>query len=196
MHRFFIWREEEEEGTHSPYHLFWPPVTQTMCIRCQNPICELVREAKRGADGLKQRRGKSSAIWERDRETGRQEEVEVDKEAVEAERKVEVNECEIWHSPLTQLLWERAVQQISNMLMGKCLSTLYLPKPLTQPRKTLSHSVTTSGLTSCILSFTPPSLCHQIQKHLHIIVQNWEHSTWWPTAAIFTNVSMYCWSCF
>lgn len=51
-----------------------------------------VKEARRGAEGLKQRRGESSAIWERmqrdaEQERGRAGEREADKDAVEAERK-------------------------------------------------------------------------------------------------------------
>lgn len=61
----------------------------------------------------------------------RDREREVDKDSVGAESKVEVEECEIWHFLLTHLFWDGAVQQISNMLMGKRPWAVYLPYPPT-----------------------------------------------------------------
>lgn len=149
---FFLWEgmeeEGEEEGVHLPYHLFWPPVTETIWTRCQNLIREWKRpgEVQRDWNKGDERAPPFEKETERERRAERESEWgkrEADKEAVEAERKVDVKECEIWHSPLTQLLWDRAVQQISNMLMGKRPSTLYLPNPPTQPK---THPVILSPL--------------------------------------------------
>lgn len=103
---FFMWREggvrRRRRGMHLPYHLFWPAVTETIWTLCQN----LIREWKRPREVLddwNKERGKSSAIWEtrrRERKTEghRAGKREADKDALEAERKLEVKECEIWHS--------------------------------------------------------------------------------------------------
>lgn len=121
-----MWSGGNREGEALSYHVCWPPVTDTIWTHCQNLIHER-KEAKRGEEGLKQRRGKTWAIWERNKD--RKRERETDKESVGVERKVEVKECEIWHFLLTHLFWCGAVQQISNMLMGKRPSADLPPQP-------------------------------------------------------------------
>lgn len=178
MCTFFLYeqgkrRRRRRRGMHLPYHLFWPPVTETIWSRCQNLIREWKRLREVQNDWNKER-GKSSAIWERrwrerKAERDRVAKREADKDAVEAKRKVEVKECEIWHSPLTQLLWDRAVQQISDMLMGKRPTSLYLPNPPTQPKITPCHSVTTSCFILYIPSFLFP-LSSEIETFLYFYV--------------------------
>lgn len=48
-------------GGYLPYHLFWPPVTETIWSHCQNLIREW--KSRGGAEWLKQRR-KSTDFWE------------------------------------------------------------------------------------------------------------------------------------
>lgn len=97
----FLWEGMEgevEEGMHLPYHSFWPPATETIWTRCQNLICEWKRPGEVQRDWNKGEERAPPFEKEEGRKRGSGGKREADKEAVEAERKVEVKECEIWHS--------------------------------------------------------------------------------------------------
>ena len=92
-------RMTERRGMHLHYHLFWPPVTETIWTRCQN----LIREWKRpGGGGMKEDWNKEFCHFRMRRQRGRQKQRVViysDKGAAGAKRKVEVKQCEMWHFP-------------------------------------------------------------------------------------------------
>lgn len=100
-------------GMHLPYRFSWPPVTETIWSVCQN----LIREWNRrggfcvcegggggGIETKKQRRGKSSAIWEQDGERGKWSDRGEGGQMKKLVGKVEGKQ---WN--LSQLLWRQGI---------------------------------------------------------------------------------------
>lgn len=164
-------------GGSLPYKWFWPQVTETIWSRCQNLIRKPGQKQRQSRERERRYLSGRMKCWERRQRSA----VEANKKKT-AVKKRSVK-CD---TPLTQLLWDGAVWQISNMLMRKRPTSPYLlnllPKHWTHP-VILSASPCLSPLPPALQykkDFVPSAsyrTFHSVDQHNLLTLPLWSQTT-------------------